>query len=86
MTAPQPAAPPAPAPARRTLTQRAVSALTATGRVAAGARKALAAVVAMAAYGVAAGLLHGNALTIASAVIGAAGAAGVYAVPNGPRS
>ena len=48
-------------------------------------RKAIVAAVAVAAELIALGVLHGTAQTIAQVVIAAAGAAGVYAVPNAPK-
>jgi len=47
-------------------------------------RKALVAVAAAAGWAVAQGLLHGTAQTVAQLVVVAAGALGVYAVPNSP--
>jgi hypothetical protein len=46
------------------------------------ARKAAVAVVAVAGEALALGLLHGTAQSIAQLVIAAAGAVGVYVVPN----
>ena len=48
-------------------------------------RKAVVAAVAVAAELVALGVLHGTAQTVAQVVIAAAGAAGVYVVPNAPK-
>ena len=47
-------------------------------------RKALVAVAAVAAEAISLGVLHGTAQNIAQLVIAAAGAIGVYAVPNQP--